>query len=432
MVATWEIVPRGMILRTAQAPHGVTEMDCNLRRARHSGVEPAQQLSIVKPKMSPDFEIFAMSPLPETILQFGTGRFLRAFTDLMIHQGNEQGQAIGRVVMVQSTGADRAGGLNQQGGRYHVIIRGFENGELVDRVELCQSISRAVHAGSQWEEILTVARSPELQTILSNTTEAGYTLDAVDQPTDAPPRSFPAKLLAVLRARWQAGQPGVSIIPCELLEGNARLLRESLVNLARAWHDSEDFVTWMVGECVWQHTLAEHPILAEDPMAIVAEPFAFWALEDAPRSRFLLQHPAITRARDVEPYFLRKVRILNAAHTALLIKARPRGFAIVRDAVNDPELNRWLWKLLAEEIVPTLEGRVDQPLRFAEQTLERFKNPFLDHKFADIALHHENKMKVRLLPTRDEYLAKTGVAPPLLSEVIEEGFQQLAAEAPAT
>lgn len=364
---------------------------------------------------------------------------MRAFADLMIHQGNAEGQGIGRVVMVQSTGSDRAGGLNQQGGRYHVIIRGYENGEVVDRVESCESISRALHAGSQWDEVLSVARSAELHTILSNTTEAGYTLDAADQPTDAPPRSFPAKLLAVLRARWQAGQAGVSIIPCELLEGNARLLRESLVNLARQWHDPEEFVTWMVGECVWQHTLvdrivtgtpAEHPILAEDPLAIVAEPFAFWALEDSPRSRFLLQHPAITRTRDVEPYFLRKVRILNAAHTALLIKARPRGFAIVRDAVNDPELSTWLWRLLAEEIVPTLEGRVDQPLRFAEQTIERFKNPFLDHKFADIALQHENKMKVRLLPTRDEFQARFGTSPPLLSQVIEEGFEQLATAAP--
>jgi tagaturonate reductase len=101
--------------------------------------------------------------------------------------------------------------------------------------------------------------------------------------------------------------------------------------------------------------------------------------------------------------------------------------ANVRDAVNDPELAAWLWRLLSEEVVPALEGRVDQPLRFAEQTVERFRNPFLDHKFADIALHHESKMKVRLLPTRDEFTTKFGKAPPLLTEVIDEGFKQLAA-----
>ena len=119
------------------------------------------------------------------------------------------------------------------------------------------------------------------------------------------------------------------------------------------------------------------------------------------------------------------MRILNAAHTALLIKAKPRGFAIVRDAVNDPELGAWLQQLLHEEIVPTLGGRVDGGQRFAEQTIERFKNPFLDHKFADIALHHESKMKVRLVPTAAEFAAKFGRAAPLLTGVIREGFEPL-------
>ncbi|MGL6072741.1 MAG: altronate dehydrogenase [Fimbriiglobus sp.] len=375
-----------------------------------------------------------MSTLPETILQFGSGRFLRAFADLFIHHGNSQGQEIGRVVIVQSTGDGRAGGLNAQGGKYHVVVRGYENNQVVDRVEVCESISRAVHAGSQWDEVIGLAKTPAIQTILSNTTEAGYTLDMEDSPTDAVPRSFPAKLLAGLKARYEAQLPGFTIIPCELIEGNAGILLGKVTELALRWGYPMDFVKWLKDGCVWLHTLVdrivtgtpkEHPLLATDPMVIVAEPFAFFALEDHPASAFKLRHPAITRAEKVEPYFLRKVRILNAAHTALLIEAVPRGFAIVREAVNDPELGPWLAKLLAEEIVPTLEGRVDGPQRFAEQTLERFKNPFLDHKFADIALHHSDKMQVRLVPTRDEYTTKFGKAPPMLSAVIEKGLAQL-------
>jgi tagaturonate reductase len=375
-----------------------------------------------------------MNALPETILQFGSGRFLRAFADLFIHHGNSQGQEIGRVVIVQSTGDGRAGGLNAQGGKYHVVVRGFENGQVVDRVEVCESISRAVHAGTQWDEVLKLACTPAVQTILSNTTEAGYTLDMEDSPTDAVPRSFPAKLLAVLKARYDAKMPGFTIIPCELIEGNAGILLGKVTELALRWSYPMDFVKWLKDECVWLHTLVdrivtgtpkEHPLLATDPMVIVAEPFAFFALEENPRSAFKLKHPAITRAEKVEPYFLRKVRILNAAHTALLIESVPRGFTIVRDAINDPELGPWLTKLLAEEIVPTLEGRVDGPQRFADQTIERFKNPFLDHKFADIALHHSDKMQVRLAPTRDEHTSKFGKAPPMLSAVIEKGLAQL-------
>src|SRR5262249_11477337 len=136
----------------------------------------------------------AMTPLPETILQFGSGRFLRAFADLFIHQANQQGQSVGRVVIVQSTGGERAGGLNRPGGRYHVLVRGIERGVVVDRVEPCESISRALVAGEHWDEVLRLARSPQLRVVLSNTTEKGYDLDAADGPGDAPPRSFPAKL----------------------------------------------------------------------------------------------------------------------------------------------------------------------------------------------------------------------------------------------
>jgi tagaturonate reductase len=167
--------------------------------------------------------------------------------------------------------------------------------------------------------------------------------------------------------------------------------------------------------------------VGDEVLVIVAEPFAFWALEYNPRSTFQLTNPALTYAADVEPYFLRKVRILNAAHTALLIESKAKGYPIVREAVNDPDLSVWLKRLLFEEIVPTLEGRVDKGGWFAEQTLDRFRNPFLDHKFSDIALHHESKIKVRLEPTLVEYRARFGKEPPLLTTVIAKGRAQLAA-----
>ena len=118
--------------------------------------------------------------LPETILQFGTGRFLRAFADVFIHQANAQGQGIGKVVLVQSTGGERAGMLASQGGKYHVLVRGIEHGQVVDRVEEIGSISRALVAASQWDDIRAVARSPDLRFVISNTTEAGYTLHDPD------------------------------------------------------------------------------------------------------------------------------------------------------------------------------------------------------------------------------------------------------------
>lgn len=367
-----------------------------------------------------------MNALPVTILQFGAGRFLRGFADLFIHQANEQSQNVGKIVIVQSTGDDRAAALNRQGGRYHVVVRGIEKGQVVDRVEPCASISRALVAASEWSEILQVARSPSLRVILSNTTEKGYELDAADGPEDAPPRSFPAKLLAVLRARHEANQPPLTIIPCELREHQAEQLHQRVTTLARGWNLPAELLNY-IDRCAWLETLVdrivtgtprEHPLLAEDAMLTVCEPYALWAIQTKPGVEPFLHHPAVIWTEDVMPYFLRKVRILNGGHTALLIKARPRGFVTVREAVNDPDLGHWLERLLFEEVVPVLEGRVENPADFAREVLDRFRNPFLDHKLADIALHHETKVQVRLVPTRDEFRQRFGKEPVLLSEVL--------------
>src|SRR5579875_1314086 len=368
-----------------------------------------------------------MNSFPETILQFGAGRFLRAFADLFIHQANEQGQNVGHIIVVQSTGDERASALNRQQGRYHVAVRGYEGGAVVDRIETSASISRALVAASQWDEVRALARSPQLRIILSNTTESGYNLDPADKPTDAPPRSFPAKLLAVLRQRFEAGGSGLTIVPCELREHNADTLRGLLLHLAGDWGLADDFVAWLERECVWLNTLvdrivvdpsADHPLRAEDALLAVCEPYALWAIQR--KATPFIQHPAVVWTPDVQPYFLRKVRILNGAHTALLIQAWPRGFKTVRDAVNDAELGPWLDRLLFEEIVPVLEGRVDGPTEFAQQVLDRFRNPFFEHQLASIAAHHAEKVQVRLRPTLQEFKAKFGRTPPLLQEVLNK------------
>ncbi len=365
--------------------------------------------------------------IQETVLQFGSGRFLRAFADLFIHQANQQGQNVGRVVIVQSTGDNRAGGLNRQGGRYHVIVRGLDQGKVIDRVETSESISRALAASAQWPEVLEVARSPRLRVILSNTTEKGYDLDPADGPDGAPPRSFPAKLLAVLRARFEAGQKAPTLVPCELRERQADLLRGLVVGLARQWKLSEDFIGWLESSCVWLNTLVDrivtdpapdHPLLATDPLLAMAEPYALWAIEQKPGADRFIEHPAVVWTADVMPYFLRKVRILNGGHTALVIRAWGRGLRTVKDVMNDPELSAWLGRLLFEEVVPVLEGRVEDPAGFARQVLDRFRNPFLEHLLTNIAVHHGAKVEVRLIPTAQEYRAKFGKEPPLLSEVL--------------
>jgi tagaturonate reductase len=366
--------------------------------------------------------------LPETILQFGSGKFLRGFVDYFVHQANAAGQNVGRIVVAQSTGGHRADLLNQQGGRYHVVVRGIHDGKTIDQVEEVGSISRGLVISREWDEVLRVARSPELRYLVSNTAEAGYTLATEDWSNPGPPQSFPARLLRVLEARFQARQAGLVILPCELFENNADLLRGLVVQLATEAGLSEACRNWIEHECTWHNALVDRivavpdgpvfPGLESDALVTIAEPFAFWAVEDRAGNRDLFSHPAILRVPDVQPYFLRKVRILNAAHTALASKVTPLGVRTVREAMDRPEIVAWLESLLFEEIVPTLRGRVEEPETFARQTLERFRNPFLQHKISDILTYHAEKVKIRLVPTRGEYVAKFGRAPTKLDEAL--------------
>lgn len=354
------------------------------------------------------------------ILQFGAGNFLRAFVDLFVSQAG-----FDEIVVVQSTGIERADALNAAQGRYHVAIQGFAEGRVIDETDRVTSITRALHAGTQWKQVLEIARLPELRWIVSNTTEAGFALDDADLANVGVPRSYPAKLLSVLIARHAAGLPGPVILPCELIEQNGSRLRDLVLEQAARWPVSPETIEWLKESCIWLNNLVDrivpgppksHPLLGKDPLLLSAEPFAFWAIESP--GAFELQHPAIITAADISPYYLRKVRILNGLHSALVSHALSMGIETVRECVEHPEVGPWLEDLLFHEIVPVLEGRVEDPVSFAKATLDRFRNPFLEHKLASIALNHESKVKVRLLPTYEEYRSKFGKEPPLLSCLI--------------
>ncbi len=362
--------------------------------------------------------------MDETILQFGGGQFLRAFVDLFVDQANATGQAVGQVVVVQSSESPRADFFNRQQGRYHVLVRGLIDGRKVDEVLVAGSVSRALVASREWPSILRVARSPALRYIVSNATEAGYVLQENDEIET--PRSFPAKVTAVLHARFIAGESGLTLLPCELLDDNGARLRALVLAQAAAWQWAADFAEWLRDECVWGHSLVDrivsrppqgHALAADDGLLAVAEPFALWAIEKQ-RGLEVFHHEAIQMVDTVAPYSLRKVRILNGAHTALVCRALPQGFVTVREALEDGDTRSWLEDLLFAEIVPIVAEKTEGAEVFARQAMERLANPFLEHRLEDIALYHETKIGTRLRPTYEDYVEIRGKKPPLLSEIL--------------
>lgn len=376
--------------------------------------------------------------MKETLLQFGGGNFLRAFVDLLLHEANgASDDAFGRAVVVTSTDSQRSRWINEQQGCYHVAIRGVRDGVPIDEtISVTRGLSRSLPAADAWSDVLAVARSADLSWIVSNTTEAGLALDPGDtadtrraamRPSDSQaPRSFPAKLLAVLTCRLESGLPPVTVLPCELLEDNGPVLLELLRRQADIWNLPRQLVD-AIGTCPVPSTLVDrivsgrpdaHPLLKQDQLLTVAEPYASWVIEDLPGVD-LFPHAAIAFTEDVGDFALRKVRILNGAHTALVCLARPMAIETVGDAVAHPIVGPWIRRLLLDEILPVVEDRVVDAEGFIETILERFANPYLNHRLADVALHHETKVATRLLPTYHEHVEMFSEAPPLLSEILQ-------------
>lgn len=370
-----------------------------------------------------------MAKQQNIILQFGTGRFLRAFLGVFVQESNDAGHDPYQVIAVQSTPGPRATLLNESNEGYPVCLRGIEEGETIDRTVQVKSIHRALIAATEWDEVLAVARDPHLTIISSNTTEAAYALDAHDSdPHGTPPKSYPAKLCRVLHERFTHKLPALTLAPCELVEGNGLVLRGLVLEQAVAWGLEDAFVTWVHDECIWLNSMVDRMVvppkqddpLAENELCAVTEPFALWVIQKIPgRTVTFIEHPSITWVDDIEGCFLRKVRILNGTHTAMVSRYLPKGFRTVRDVMQDPQARDWVRGVLFEEILPCIAHRTETPARFAFQTLERLSNPFFEHALADIAMGHEAKVAIRLKPSHEDYQALYGEAPARLTEAME-------------
>jgi tagaturonate reductase len=355
----------------------------------------------------------------DRVLQFGTGRFLRGFVESFIDEAERARSAAGqppgsRVTVVETTGSGMAQRLAAQDHAYELYTRGLAQGVTVDTSRTVRVIDASIDASSRFDEVVDAALDPDVKTIVSNTTERGYE-----------PGRYPRLLAKVLAARARARLPGLVVLPCELIERNGDRLRQLVVEeLSRAddppdvidrVHDTNAWATTMVDRIV---TTAPSGSAEASGLDVVAEPYASWVIEVADDAG-VPQHPCVTRTTDATPYTLRKTRILNGAHTALVSEARDGGFSFVREALDDAAISEWLEGLLREEIVPALADRIVDGQDFVTSVLERLRNPFLDHRLSDIESNHAQKLRLRLLPTYEDYLRLMGRTPRRLARILE-------------
>ena len=344
---------------------------------------------------------YARDELPERILQFGSGMLLRALCVAAVDSANRAGARAGRIVVVQSTaeGAARTRALNAQDGLFTLIERGLSGGAPVERVGLIGAISRALAADSQWNVVCDVAANPAIQVIISNVSEAGFRSDA----------PFPGRLTDALHARFTRAPdaPPVFVIPTELVPDNGPRLAAMVHDMARKYDNR--FRNWLEARVRFCSSLVDRIVTAgqeatlgyRDALVTVTEPYALWAIESDPaelRTVFPIERANVVFAPDIAFYRERKLRLLNAVHTATAPLAALAGVRIVREATAHPLLGPFMKRLLFEEIIPATDIPVDDARAFANQVLERFANPWLEHEWRVIATNQEEKFRIRVVP----------------------------------
>ena len=377
---------------------------------------------------------------PVRILQFGKGNFLRAFADWMTDVLNETTSFNAAIQIVQVNSTETDNRFADQEGLYHLVTNGIRDGQPVREIRLIKSVASVINPVENYSSYLKAAENPDLEFIISNTTEAGIAFDQCDKAPDVVAKSFPGKLTALLYHRYKFFKGDISkslvILPCELIENNGEALRNVIAEYISLWKLQKGFGEW-IEHTLFCNTLVDrivpgfpkedvHKIWEqtgfEDHLVVTAEPYHLWVIQPLSDSGEYARRrlSAFAQAKtglnvrivsDLVPYRTSKVRILNGAHTCMVPIGYLRGQRTVKEAVDDPFTGNFVRSAIEEEIIPTLDMPRGELRCFASDVIERFQNPFIRHELRSIALNSVSKFQVRVLPSLLEYVTRTNQLP---------------------
>lgn len=374
---------------------------------------------------------------PVRVVQFGEGNFLRAFADWMIDILNEKTDFNGSIAIVKPISHGSLERFKKQNCLYTVILRGQENGEVVNTSRIITSVDRAVDGADTWDNLQALAECPTVRFVISNTTEAGIVLDESDA-MEGVPATYPGKLTKFLYERYQvfggASDKGVILLPVELIEDNGGKLKSCVLRLAEVWNLPNGFTDWLNECCIFCSTLVDRIVTGylaaeakelweslgyRDELLDVGEPFGLWVIESDRDIRGELPFEEaglpVVFTDNQKPYRERKVRILNGAHTSSVLAGWLYGKNIVRDMMQDPVMGVFVRRVVTEEIAPQVPLEQEDVKTFADAVFERFENPFIDHELMAISLNSVSKWKARVLPSLKDHYAQHGELPKLLT-----------------
>ena len=374
---------------------------------------------------------YARSALSPGILHIGVGNFHRSHQMLYLDRLFEQGRDLDWAVVgagIKPFDAEQRRRLAAQDWLTTVVDLSADGSSariVGSMVDFCE-----VRAGA----IIARLSDPAIRIVSLTITEGGYFIDATtggfdtahpeirhDAQNPDDPQTVFGVLLSALEERRDREIAPFTVLSCDNVPHNGDVTRRTVLGLAalvsRELHDwiaaNVAFPNAMV-DCITPATSErERELVAnrfglDDASPVVCEPFRQWVIEDNfPQGRPALEHAGVQFVDDVTPYETMKLRILNGSHAAIAYPSALLGYEAVHDAMDDPDIARWMMQLMRREVIPVLTPIPGIDFDdYLTTGARRFSNPALGDTIARLCQDGSNRQPKFVLPTVSDALKR--------------------------
>ena len=362
------------------------------------------------------------SDAPAGIVHLGLGAFFRAHGAIFVSEAMEASGGDWGIIGVSLQSPGTRDRLKPQGWAYTALELGPQ-GETAQVVTVLRDV---LVAPEDPQAVLDAMAAPAVRIVSLTVTEKGYCHEPstgrlnTDHPDirhdlDHPlPKSAPGFLVRALQARRAAGLDPFTILCCDNLPENGRVVRGVVLDLARlvdpalaSWIEAKGaFPSTMVDRIVPATTPADLDRLEaltghRDEAPVMHEPFRQWVIEDSfACGRPDLGEVGVQLVQDVTPFEHMKLRMLNGTHSSLAYLGYLAGHETIADTMADPVFARFADRLWRDEIIPALTPPSGEDLAaYARALHDRYANPAIRHRTWQIAMDGSQKLPQRILGT---------------------------------
>ena len=374
------------------------------------------------------------SSLTPGIVHIGVGNFHRAHQSWYLHRLMQQGLAHDWAII--------GAGVRHFDGQMRSTLA--KQDYLTTLIELDPNGSSAEIVGSMIgyipvEEgntslILQMA-DPAIRIVSLTVTEGGYYVNPITGGLDVshvdiehdrkhperPCTAFGA-IVAALQLRRASGIQAFACQSCDNLQGNGKVLRETVVELAAL--SDLGLAEWISAECTFPNSMIDCIVPAtgskeralalgfgiRDPVCVTHENFRQWVIED----KFCAGRPDWERvganfSDNVHGHETQKIRILNAGHQVVANAAEVLGIKTICDAMSHRLIHTMFNKVARQEIVPQVRPVSGMaPDEYVSLIERRFLNSAVDDTTRRVAFDGSSRHPGFVLPTVRDALKNNG------------------------